>query len=388
MRTTLFLLFVLALCLIAVMAHEDQLLSNREEADVLVDAEDIHTLTQRSLLSDDVFAEQQQYTKEEALVAKIKALKEDLETTTTKKCSAPKPKKIRIIRLRSYVAPQTKHVSQKCKNISGPHATVKPKPAVQKCKSIADVKKMVKKNDSILKTIKRQIKYVKKPVKKSSKNDILSIITEELKEKSKKKVVKNSTKESNKCKKATVVKALEKLTDKVKSKEVVKKSSKNKCKKTTVVKSLEKLTDKVKSKTKEVVKRSTKKSNKCKKTAVVKALENLTHKLKKQAEKTVKQNIKKSNGIEKCHQPLPKVVHSKEPVHVPKVIYVKPQLYPKPNSHTREYYHHPHVRKHHKRHFKKPRKDHDDDIPDVPSVPEALLVKLRTIQEHKPICIE
>lgn len=88
--------------------------------------------------------------KEESFVDKLKQLKDDL-NKTAKKCKAPKP------------TPKPKKV-QKRRVVTIRRISTKPiEKAVKKCKHISEIKKLMEKNDTILKTIKKQIAVAKRP---------------------------------------------------------------------------------------------------------------------------------------------------------------------------------------------------------------------------------
>jgi len=168
MRTLFVIGFALALCLIMAVTNGDLLLSNREDADILSDStEEIvkrDNPAQRKILNADTLSEQ--ISKEQSLVDKLKALKEDL-NETAKKCKAPKV----VIKVKKT---PKRIIIKKVKKVQ--------KKAAKKCKSTTEIKKLVKRNDAILKIIKKQIKIQRRPKKVTTALDVLK---KELKKKAK-----------------------------------------------------------------------------------------------------------------------------------------------------------------------------------------------------------
>jgi len=317
-------LFAFALCLIAAMANGDQLFSNREDADVLVDTVDnVRTMSQRKLLSTNVLSEEQHYTKEDAIVEKIKALKDDLKTTA-KKCSVPKPVKV-----------HTKRATKK----------------VKKCKNVTEIKKLMKRNDSILKNIKRQIVIAKKP-----KKPVVSTALDKLKSALK-------VRRTKFLKKRASHDPLELIVSKLRKSE---KSHTKKVKRDALSKLQRLLKQKV----------SPSKHDK-----VYKKHENaLKRLLKDKPKRRVFRSIRvrsKPRKFRRVHRRPVKHHRRHKPRHVRrhKKHARKPRHVRRQKKHRRQ------PKRHYRIHTAAP-------VVDVPRVSENLLVKLRKVQEGKPICIE
>jgi len=145
MRTTLFLVFVFALVSLAL--AQENILSNREDADILIQVKPTKKCAQKKAAATPKPTVDPTKSKEQQLVDKIRLLKDEL-NTDVKKCSiekkvAKKAKRVLPIKKIVLVKKQKKCVTKTGK--------------AKKCTNKVEIKQLVDKQNKIVKTVKQQL---------------------------------------------------------------------------------------------------------------------------------------------------------------------------------------------------------------------------------------